>query len=37
MLAVKCHLTRVSGGIRGDVSCPIGHGLQVVERLVDGG
>lgn len=37
MLAVKSHLTRVSGGIRCNVCCPVGHGLKVVERLVNGG
>lgn len=37
MLAVKSHLTRVSGGVGCDVSCPVGHVLEVVKRLVDGG
>lgn len=37
LLAVKSHLTRVGGGIRGDVSCPVRHGLDVVKRLMDGG
>lgn len=37
LLAVKSHLTRVSRGIRGDVSCPVWHGLDVIKRFMDGG
>lgn len=37
MLAVKSHLTRVSGGVGCDIGCPVGHGLEVVKGLVDGG
>lgn len=37
MLAVKSHLTRVSGRVGCNISCPVGHGLEVVKRLVDSG